>query len=331
LVKAPSQGACPPTCGVWGLELNNAKTLSLTLSLFLTINISAQQNKVNKVLDDIRLQLTSDKKKQVNEEILFTPGNEQFVLTGIKPWYNDTLKDIRYRALTITARMGLKSQEPAYRQEAVRLVVQAGNDKDVALAGSAINYLTHFNRRDFTKEACDSLVAQLKKQTPHFDILVRLAGFLDLKEQIPFLQNKLSGGKNSTKIQWNINLALARMGSESNTKSILDLTKGYPVDDNIMYNILPDLVYTRQKPVFNFLLEILYSDKKNCTSANPNFSGHILCGYRVMEALAAVVKDFPIKTRLSGSLITQDYDKALQTTRDWFKEHKDYELKKDIY
>ena len=160
LVKVPSQGACPPTGGVWGLELNSAKTLSLTLSLFLTINISAQQNKVNKVLDDIRLQLTSDKKKQVNEEILFTPGNEQFVLTGIKPWYNDTLKDIRYRALTITARMGLKSQEPAYRQEALRLMVQAGNDKDVALAGSAINYLTHFNRRDFTKEACDSVAAQ---------------------------------------------------------------------------------------------------------------------------------------------------------------------------
>jgi hypothetical protein len=303
----------------------------LALLFFLTINISAQQNKVNKILDDIRTQLTTDKKQKINEEILFASGNEPFVLTGVKSWYNDTLKNIRSRALTITARMGLKTQEPAFRQEALRLIVKACNDKDAALAGSAINYLTHFNRRDFTKDACDSIVVLLKKQTPQFEKLARIVGFLNLKEQVPFLQNILTEGKASTKIQWNIHLALARMGNEGSAKSCLDLAKGYPLDDNIMYYILPDLLYTRQKPVFDFLLEILYSDKKNCTSPNPNFSGHILCGYRVMEALAAVVKDFPLKTNSSEGIVTQDYDKALQITRDWFKEHKEYELKIDIY
>jgi hypothetical protein len=303
----------------------------IALLLFLTIHISAQQNKVNKILDEIRAQLTSDKKQKVNEEILFTSGNESYVLTGVKPWYNDTLKSIRSRALTITARMGLKTQEPAYRQEALRLIVQACDDKDVALAGSAINYLTHFNRRDFTKDACDLVIAQLKKQTTHFEKLARIVGFLNLKEQTPFLQNILTEEKTSTKIQWNIQLALARMGNAGGTKYCMDLAKGYPLDDNIMYYILPDLLYTRQKPVFDFLLEILYSDKKNCTSPNPNFSGHILCGYRVMEALAAVVKDFPLKTNSSGGIVTQDYDKSLQITRDWFKEHKEYELKMDVY
>jgi hypothetical protein len=299
--------------------------------LFLLINITAQEGKVNKVLRDIRSELVTGKTVKTDEEILFMSGNESYTLAGIKTWYNDTLKDIRSRAVTITARMGLKTKEPAFRQEAVKMLVQACDDKDIALAGSAINYLTHFNRRDFVKETRDSVGALLKKQLPQFEKLIRLAGFLELKDQQPFLENLLNNKSLSTKLQWSIHLALARMGNTNSANVCLQLAKGSPVDDNIVYYVLPDLVYTRQKQVYNYLLEILNSDKKSCTSPNPNYAGHILCGYRVMEALAGVVKDFPIKTSKSGDIITDDYDKALQTTREWFKTHKDYELDMEVY
>jgi len=307
------------------------KNLLLILFLFLVINITAQEGKVNKVLREIRLQLVTGKTVQTDEEILFMPGNESYTLAGIKTWYNDTLKDIRSRAVTISARMGLKTQEPAFRQEAVKMLVQACDDKDIALAGSAINYLTHFNRRDFVKDTRDSVGTLLKKQLPQFEKLIRLAGFLELKDQEQFLENLLNEKSLSTKLQWSIHLALARMGSSNSIKAILALAKGYPVDDNMVYYVFPDLVYTRQKQVYNYLLEILYNDKKSCTSPNPNYAGHILCGYRVMESLAKVVKDYPLKTSKSGDIITDDYDKALQTTREWFKTHKDYELDMEVY
>lgn len=254
-----------------------------------------------------------------------------FVLTGIKPLLDDSIADVRFKAITICARLGLKTNEDAFRQEAVRLLVTACNDKDISLAGSAMDYLTHFYSTDYTKETLDEIRGLLTKQPPLFEKLVRLAGFLEMKDQQSFFESILLTGKASTKLQWNLHLALARMGRENSTAEILKLIKNYPVDDNVMYHILPDLVYTRQKPVFDYLLEILYSDKRNCTSPNPYYSGNILCGYRVMEALAPVVKDFPFKTNKSNEIITKDYEKALDVTRQWFKDQTSYECNREIY
>jgi hypothetical protein len=250
---------------------------------------------------------------------------------GVKAWYTDTVKAVRTEAVSITARTGLKTQEPGVKQEAVKMLTGACADKDIAISGMAINYLTHFNRRDFVKDICDSVGILLKKQLPQFEKLARLAGFLDLKDQQQFLTNMLNDKSLSTKLQWSINLSLARMGNSSSIRTCLLLSKDYPVDDNIIYYILPDLVYTRQKVVFEYLLEILNSNKRSCTSPNPNYSGNILCGYRVMEALAGVVKNFPLKTHKSGDIETDDYDKALQITREWFKNNPNYELDMDIY
>jgi hypothetical protein len=307
------------------------KGASILLSILITLNLSAQENKVTRVLNDIKSQLTQSKAIPADEEVLFKPGNEIYTLVGVKAWYTDTVKAVRTEAVSITARTGLKTQEPGVKQEAVKMLTGACADKDIAISGMAINYLTHFNRRDFVKDICDSVGILLKKQLPQFEKLARLAGFLDLKDQQQFLTNMLNDKSLSTKLQWSINLSLARMGNSSSIRTCLLLSKDYPVDDNIIYYILPDLVYTRQKVVFEYLLEILNSNKRSCTSPNPNYSGNILCGYRVMEALAGVVKNFPLKTHKSGDIETDDYDKALQITREWFKNNPNYELDMDIY
>ena len=43
------------------------------------------------------------------------------------------------------------------------------------------------------------------------------------------------------------------------------------------------------------------------------------CGYRIMEYLAPVIKDFPLKTDASGDVITKDYEHALMQVREWLK------------
>lgn len=312
----------------------------LTLKLFLlfavilvaSVHGQAQERKVKKVLDEVRNQFVLGNAKSINEDVLFKQGNEAYLLSGLKEWFTDTTRSIRQQAISYTGRIGLRTTEPAIKQDAVRLLVLKSADKDEALANSAIGYLTRFTRRDFTKDACDSVRSILRKQPPSFNKLIRIAGFLDLKDQIPFLDSIFNSGKIPTKTQWNIQLTLARMGNAASAKYCLDLARVYPVDDNIIFYILPDLIYTRQKMVYDYLLEILYSDDPKCSSPNPYYSGTILCGYRVMEGLASIVNGFPLKTNSSGEIITNDYEKSLKVVRKWFNEHKtDYELNFDMY
>jgi hypothetical protein len=322
------------------MHYQHSRFQTSTLKLFLLFAVilvasvqgQAQERRVKKVLEEVRVQLVLGKGEGVNEDVLFKQGNEAYLLAELKEWFTDTTRSIRQQAISYTGRVGLRTIEPAIKQDAVRLLVQKSADKDEALANSAIGYLTHFTRRDFTKDACDSVRSIIHRQPLSFDKLIRIAGFLDLKDQIPFLDSIFNSGKIPTKTQWNIQLTLARMGNTNSAKYCLDLAKIYPVDDNIIFYILPDLIYTRQKMVYDYLLEILYSDDPKCSSPNPYYSGAILCGYRVMEGFAAVVNGFPLKTNSSGEIITNDYEKSLKVTRKWFDEHKaDYELNFDVY
>lgn len=302
---------------------------SVILSVSLLLSLSAQENRVNKILMEMHTSLYTGKHYEADYDVLYKPGNEMFVLTHVSPWVKDTVESVRTEVMGICAHIGLNTSEAAFRQEAVRLIVQTCRNRDGSFNGSALNYLTHFSRTDFTKDACDSIGAMVHEPSLQQEKLIRLVGFLDLRSQIPFLENLLNNS--STKLQWNVHLALARLGNESCTNAILGLVKNYPVNDNVMYHILPDLVYARQKPIFSYLLEILNSDKRDCTSPNPYYSGNILCGYRVMEELAKVVIDFPLKTTKSGEIVTNDYEKALQTSRKWFAEHSEYKLNMEIY
>jgi len=306
------------------------KSCSLAVLTFLiSFACPAQEHKVNRTLDQMRAALTTGQPAGDNEELLFKPGNEMLVLTRMGEWGQDSVETVRREAVGICARLGLKTGEAPFRQQAVRMIVMACRDADVALQETALNYLTHFTRSDFTKDACDTIRGLLQIPSQHRDKVVRLAGFLDLSDQKSVLEGLLQ--QPSTKLQWSAHLALARMGSETSTAVILGLVKNYPVDDEVMYHVLPDLVYTRQKAISDYLLEILHSDVRNCTSPNPYFSGNIVCGYRVMEALAGVVRDFPLKINKSGEIVTDDYERALRMSRKWFDEHPDFELNRSIY
>jgi hypothetical protein len=88
--------------------------------------------------------------------------------------------------------------------------------------------------------------------------------------------------------------------------------------------MIPDLLYTRQRECYDEIVAILYSDSKDCRSANPYNEKSILCGYLVMEQLAPYIEDFPLETHGSGEIKMDDYDKALDKLRKWFKKNNSY-------
>lgn len=49
---------------------------------------------------------------------------------------------------------------------------------------------------------------------------------------------------------------LARMGDEQAISTIMNRVQRIPVSDDVGYQLFPDLVYTRARPILNYLIEL---------------------------------------------------------------------------
>lgn len=71
------------------------------------------------------------------------------------------------------------------------------------------------------------------------------------------------------KLRQALYLAQARTGNQARINSLLRKTRTFPLDDAFTYEALPSLVYVRQKPVFDYLFELIESDALGCTPNGP--------------------------------------------------------------
>jgi hypothetical protein len=120
------------------------------------------------------------------------------------------------------------------------------------------------------------------------------------------------------------------MGDKQNIQFITERLTQASVNDDFVYEVVPDLIYTRQPEIFEYLEQIILSNAQNCSSANPDAETNILCGYRVMEYLAPVIEDFPLPTDEYGELMVDDYPEALEELRNWLVDQ-DYAIDTDTF
>lgn len=262
--------------------------------------------------------------------ILTDIKNDDKLLKVLVPFYTDTLKVIRQKAYYITKIIGQRSVDAKVQQRAITYTLLALGEKDTGISGNAIEALSGFNRDNFSEEAKDSIGNLVKQQTPHLEELLKLVGFLELKDQIPNIQSVLLSNA-SVNVKWAARLALARMRDENAVRWIVNKLKSAQVNDDFVYDVVPDLIYTRHPEIFDFLETIINNDVAGCQSSNPDSDKKILCGYRVIEQVAPVIKDFPLKVDESGDLIVSDYKMALKQVRSWLTTNDNYTILTDTY
>ena len=252
------------------------------------------------------------------------PEQHSTTLTALAPYYADTVSDVRAQAYYLTKQVGTHSQDPTLRQQVTAQLVGGLQDEDSGIIGRVHSYLTAFNPTDFTTTTRQQLATLLPQRPAHLSRLLKLIGSLNMTDQLPTLQSLLP--RLSARDRWTAQLALARLGDPEALATVLARVKQQPLSDDVVYEALPDLVYTRQKAAIDYLVTIVHSDEKNCQSADPEAEQNIRCGYRVLELLAPVIQDFPLTVDASGDLAVSDYPKALEEARGWLKEHADYEV-----
>jgi hypothetical protein len=117
--------------------------------------------------------------------------------------------------------------------------------------------------------------------------------------------------------RWDALLALARMGDPAAVESCMKKIRRVEAGDDVVYRLMPDLLYLHRPEAVAYLVEVLNSDENLCSSPNPYVEEKILCGYRVMERLVGYLKGYPLKLQASGDVDTNDYTKALEQARKW--------------
>ena len=254
--------------------------------------------------------------------------NASELLSALEKYYSDTLVLVRQQAYFLTYRKGLEQPESA--QALVARLAQGLGESDSGLRGRIIGHLQAFPLSAFGEESKRLIANGINNpNSPHYDALVLLAGFVGVGNND--LLRLSTNSDLPTRSRWNILLALARLGNENALQTCVERVRRAPVNSGMVINLLPDLVYTRQKAALDYCVELLFSDEKLCRTANPDLSASILCAYPIIELLAPVIVGFPIDIDPNIGIAADNYEEMLQTVRKWFEENRNFLIKTDTF
>ena len=253
----------------------------------------------------------------------FSEQNERGVLSFINPYLTDSSTAVATKAHEIYYAISSKSDDVSIRTLGVQTLLRACSQADREITGTVLDLVIQFNKDDFTLAAKDSVRKLVKNENHHLEELMKIAAFLDLKDLIPDIRPYSQPGNQPSK-RWAAIISLARMGESSAVGEMMKRVSKLPMNDNLVYNIFPDLVFTHRPEAIAFLVEELGSNERNCLSADIEREVRIPCGYRIMEQLAPVIGGFPFDLDESGDLKTSNYPAALATVRQWFSDHNTY-------
>lgn len=266
------------------------------------------------------------------EPLIKSLRNDPKAFSEIRPYTQDSLTEVRAAAFSLVAQLGQQSSTSTTRKEAVALTLLGWKDKDAGINSLVGSELSRFVRSDFNNASKDSLRRLVRKMPPHYGKLVKLCGYLTMTDLLSTFRSQLqSGAIADNDDKWACWLALCRLGDQTAMSYVMARVRKPGVNSDVVNNVLPDLIYTRQPTAIAYLVEIVHSDSYRCELSNPRTTGQTLCAYKVMEYLALIVEDFPVKLDTAGNIESKDYPKALAQTREWFKNNKTYKIKSDKF
>lgn len=258
--------------------------------------------------------------------------NKCEILNDLELYRIDSISSVRKYAYLIANNLTKNDTNSILKQSVVNFLLLGFKDQNSGTCGIVSDFLKEYPKKYYNDNAQNKILELLHLTPPYYHELLKLAGYVNPDSAIESITELLSSGiiKNNEPY-WAAKLALARIGDQPSMDFCMKQIKMMKVNDDLIYDYVPDLIYTHQREAIDFLIQLLHSNEKNCESPNAESTEMIVCGYRIMEYLAPVIKDFPLTINDSGDITTNDYTEALQICRDWFLQHSDYKIINEKY
>jgi hypothetical protein len=159
-----------------------------------------------------------------------------------------------------------------------------------------------------------------KKETQHRDKMIKLLVGLNYEAGYSIAYDEMQNPSISKYDLFVYHTYFAKRGSDESIKWLNEKLATRKVDSESINTVVPLIIATRQKSLIQWVVAGLDDSEKRCDSSDDRI---FHCGYLILEYLAPVIKDFPIKADDSG-LITNDANQALVTAREWFRSNPNY-------
>lgn len=184
---------------------------------------------------------------------------------------------------------------------------------DSIAVDQAIKDLQRIPFSDFNPEHKKAVSQLLKSDTKHLDRIIKLAGFLQLDDDLLTIDEAITKDKHM-KQAWN--LALVRAGNTKKTEVLLGNISKMPLDDHFTYEVVPSVVYARQKELMNHLIARILEPGTTCNPPDLDTNGQVSCAYSIIEQIAPYINEFPVALDRYG-IKTDDYPSMLEEVRAW--------------
>jgi len=250
---------------------------------------------------------------------LFNSHAPLFILDNCVYYLNSEEETNRQMAVKLIYKVAQQANDEKIIHNAIYQLVNKGlKDPSATVIFRTINYLENLPASHFDVKTKNSLAGTLTSRLTHFKSMVRLSGRLQMDQLIPYYSSILHNDSTLNRsTQWNLHLTLGRLGDQEQVNYCIGQVARIGMNDEVIYRLLPDLLYLNHKLVIDFLLDQLLIENSHCTSADPDHEVAIDCGYRLAEAVAPYVQNFPVHIDASGDLDTDNYEQALVTIREW--------------
>ncbi|MES2556225.1 MAG: hypothetical protein V4604_08750 [Bacteroidota bacterium] len=246
-------------------------------------------------------------------------GNSKEIAAAVWAYVNDSTKtDFEYTVYLIKG-LAKKHTEKDTRSSYVRSLTAIALKQQKSVTLLALNTLKGFAKSEFDTKVKDDLLIIVAERSNGRSEAIELIGFIGSENDRDFLKGLGKYTTLSKKEKYHVLLALVRLNDPLAVEQFVVDLKNRKINDELVNSLLPDLVYTHNKQVYDILIKELFTDTPSCYSANNDSEEKILCAYRILEQLSGEIISFPVQTDKTGEL-TGDYTEALVRARNWVLE-----------
>jgi len=285
------------------------------------VNLTAQQSQeLSSVFRSNRNGLN------VSDELseAYIHSNEELIYEDCLLFARSEFEADRYLAFRIISDISLKTANQRLKNNIVYCLVNLGlNDISLGVRSGVIDYLNRLDNYSFDQRSQNRLASIIIDKPSHYKRLVKLTGRIQMHQLVPHYTNRLKQDTViNTQQQWAIKLALGRMGDAQFVSECIQYVDAIGINDMVIYNLIPDLLYLQNKQVLDYLLDEVVMVNMDCRSTDPDNEVAIDCGYRLIEVVAPYIKDFPLEVGISGDIKSNNYKEALRVARLWIKKNR---------
>lgn len=295
--------------------------MSMALLLFC---LMASAEDVSNKMDEIMSLMRNNEVVRYEYDYFTAPGNAVSTIVSAGRYYTDSLPKIRCQAYKYASVAALQSGSDSAKMMVVEDLLRSCDDSSSIVVQNAWQELTKFDKKYYTEESKRRLEHIIDDGKFFSERFFLIGGYVGSENMVSILKNRRALCEKN--LQWYVDVALCRLNDNSSVQTILTcLSKIRPSLDFVDL-LLPDLLYTRQREIYDWIIKEAMTDECKCVSRSPVSERQIPCAYYIMYEIADYIDGFPIERDEDGEK-DDDFSKSdIKNMRTWLGANLNYRI-----